>query len=291
MLQELFNVLSPVVICIGLGWVWGRLDKPFDARGLSELVTLVATPCLVFSTLTRIELDPRLLGDIGLAHAVALCLFGIIGALVLKVSGLPQRTYLPPLMFGNVGNMGLPLSLLAFGDHGLALAVVVFTVGSVANFTFGVWLYSGTTSPWRLLRMPLLHAVFLALMVMVLDLSVPEWIDSTTSLLGEFAIPILMLTLGVSLARLEVMNVRRALGISVLRVGMGIAVGWLVAVAFGLEGAARGVLILQCSMPVAVFNYLFSVRYNRDPEVIAGLIVVSTLVALVVLPVLLTVIM
>lgn len=291
MILQLFNVISPVLICIGLGWLWARLGRPFDTRGLSELVTLVGTPCLVFSTLTRIDLDSRLLADLGIASLMALVLFGLIGGAVLRSVGLPQRTYLPPLMFANVGNMGLPLSLFAFGEQGLALAVVVFTVASVVNFTFGIWLYSGAGSPVHLLRAPLVYAVLLAIPVMVMDVPVPQWIDSTTVLLGGFTIPVMMLTLGVSLARLEVVNMQRAIGLSLLRVGMGVAVGWLLAETFNLEDTARGVLILQCSMPVAVFNYLFALRYDRDSNAIAGLIVVSTVISLLILPLLLTVLM
>lgn len=291
MLLELFNVIFPVFVCIALGWGWGRLGQPFDTRGLSELVTLVGTPCLIFSTLTRIDLDPRVLGELGLASVTTLVLFGIIGGLVLWLLNMPQRTYLPPLMFANVGNMGLPLSLFAFGEHGLALAVVVFAVASVVNFTFGVWLYSGAGSPVHLLRAPLVYAVLLAVPIMLLDVPVPQWIDSTTALLGAFTIPIMLLTLGVSLARLEVMNMRLAFGLSLLRLGMGVTVGWLVAELFGLEGVARGVLILQCSMPVAVFNYLFALRFDRDPNATASLIIISTILSLFMLPLLLIVLM
>ena len=45
-----------------------------------------------------------------------------------------------------------------------------------------------------------------------------------------------------------------------------------------------GVLIVQCSMPIAVFSYLFALRYGRSPESLAGAVVLSTVLAFLFLP-------
>lgn len=287
MIEQLLNVVAPVFIAIALGWGWARLGRPYDTDLVSSLVMSISAPCLVFSTLSTLHLSPRLLGQMGIATVAAIVLFGAVGAVVLRVAGLPQRGFLPPLMFANIGNMGLPLCLFAFGKEGLALAIVVFAVVAVCQFTIGVWLYSGAVSPKFLLKIPIVYAVFAALFVLLTGLRPPEWLEKTTGLLGDFTIPLMLLTLGVSLARLQVRHATRALSLSALRLGMGFGVGVLVAAAMGLSGAARGVLILQCSMPVAVFNYLLSQRYNRNPNETAGLVVISTLLSLVSLPLLL----
>ena len=78
---------------------------------------------------------------------------------------------------------------------------------------------------------------------------------------------------------------------SALRLGLGFAVGLAVATAMGLEGTVRGVVIFESAMPVAVFNYLWAVRYNTAPEVVAGLVLASTALSFVTLPLLLLFVM
>jgi malate permease and related proteins len=287
MIEQLLNVIAPVFIVIAIGWGWAKIGKAYDTELVSSLVMAISAPCLIFSTLSTLQISPHLLGVMGMATALTLLLFGAMGATLLKVTGLPQRGFLAPLMFANIGNMGLPLCLFAFGKPGLALAIVVFAVFCVGQFTFGVWLYSGAASPVFLLKTPIIYAVFLGMAALLAGWQPPGWVAKTTELLGSFTIPLMLLTLGVSLARLEVMNLRRSLSLSALRLGMGFGVGVLVAALMGLTGAPRGVLILQSSMPVAVFNYLLSERYNQNPNETAGLVVISTVLSLLTLPLLL----
>jgi len=284
MTAALFNVVTPVLLCIAVGWVWARQSRPFDTGGMADLITLVGTPCLIFSTLTGVALPADQLWQMALATLLSIVAFGLIGLAVLLPLKLPYRTYLPPLMFANIGNMGLPLCLFAFGDEGLALAIVVLAVFSVVNFTLGIWLYAGSGSAGHLWRQPMILATVVAVIFLLADLQPPVWLDSTTSLLGAFTIPLMLVMLGVSLARLRVTRLPRALWLSVVRIGGGLLVGVLIAEAFQMEGVARSVLILQSAMPVAVFNYLFAVRYNRDPETTAGLVVVSTVLSVFTLP-------
>jgi hypothetical protein len=49
----------------------------------------------------------------------------------------------------------------------------------------------------------------------------------------------------------------------------------------------RAVLILQCANPVAVYNYLFAQKWNNQPEEVAGVVVLSTLVSVATIPLLL----
>jgi predicted permease len=97
----------------------------------------------------------------------------------------------------------------------------------------------------------------------------------------------MLIAMGVSLARFRITSAGRSVLIAALRLGMGFVVGVGVAELFGLTGVMRGVTILQSAMPVAVFSYLFAVRYNRSPEEVAGTVVISTLLSFASLPALL----
>ncbi len=132
--------------------------------------------------------------------------------------------------------------------------------------------------------MPLVWAVPLALVIKYIALDVPLWLFRTLDLVGGFTIPLMLITLGVSLASLRIQSLPRSIWLSVLRLGMGFAVGWGTAEVFGYEGIARGVLIIECAMPVAVFNYLYAEMYNNKPEEVAGTVLVSTALSFVTLP-------
>jgi predicted permease len=112
----------------------------------------------------------------------------------------------------------------------------------------------------------------------------PDWLINTTGLLGGITIPLMLITLGVSLASLKVSEWKYSLLFSTVRVVGGFVVAVMVAHWLGLEGVERGVLILQSSMPVAVFNYLLALKYQQEPGEVAGMVVLSTLLAFILLP-------
>lgn len=291
MFQTLTAIIAPILIVCAIGFAWGRTGRPFDSALVTALVTTIGTPCLIASTLTKLKPDAAQLGSMVLITLICFAGFAIVGVIALRLMKLPFDSYLPALMFPNTGNMGLPLALFAFGEKGLALAIIFFVVSATLQFTVGVGIASGSADLRRLARMPLLYAVALSLVFLATGWSVPLWLDNTLDLLGGLTIPLMLIALGVSLAQLQVRSLHRALGLSFLRVFSGFVIGYAVAWAFGLEGVARGVVVLQCSLPVAVFNYLFAKLYNRAPEEVAGLVVVSTIISFATLPLLLVLIL
>ncbi len=289
MIWQLFAIIAPLFVCAGIGYVWARAGHNYDVDLVTSLIFLLGTPCLVFSTLLKLEVSPAALGEIAFAAALALAAFMTFAAATLKLLRLPFPPFLPALTFPNTGNMGLPLCLFAFGDAGLALGIAFFAVISTAQFTIGMWISSGQPSPRQLVRTPQLYAIAISLLFMLTDTPPPAWIANTTALIGGMTIPLMLITLGVSLARLEMANLRRGLMLSFLRLCVGLLVGLGLAQGLGFEGTTRGVVIIQCAMPVAVFNYLFAQRFNRAPEEVAGLVVLSTLITFAALPLVLLV--
>jgi predicted permease len=287
MFSEIFSILAPVFVCVGIGYGWSKSGRPFDTPMVTTIVTYFATPCLVFYALAKVELDMSHLWNMGLAALYANVAFAVIGAIVLAVFKLPQRAFLQALTWPNVGNVGLPLCFLAFGDEGLAMAVAFFTVYVVLQLTVGVAFVSGSFSPKSLLKMPIIPATLLASLFLFTDLQVPEWLYNTTKLIGDLTIPLMLFTLGVSLASLKVGSLSTAVWLSVLRLGMGFGVGVALVYFMGLSGAAAGVVILECAMPAAVFCYLFAQLYDQRPQEVAGLVIVSTFLGFAALPALL----
>lgn len=284
---NILAVIAPVFLCSLLGYLWVRRGLAFDTPFVSRLVMEVGAPCLIFSTFMQIEIDMAAFKSMAGAAFLAMVLFGVVGASVLHLLKLDQRTWLPAQMFPNVGNMGLPLCLLAFGDEGLALGLTYFMVNVVFGFTLGMMITSGHMSLQELLKNPMFHAVLLTLLFLFTGARPPDWILNTTSLLADFTIPLMLMAMGVSLARFHISSLQRSLLLSVLRLVMGFLVGLGLSYVLDLDGVAGGVLILQSAMPVAVFSYLFAVRYNRSPDEVAGTVMLSTLLSFLTLPLLL----
>lgn len=280
----LFDVVAPVFIIIAVGFAWARANQPYDANVITLLVNTISTPCLVIDMLTRPGLTIPALGEMGLASALCLAISGLLGWSMTRAMGLPARTYVPPLVWSNGGNMGLPLCLFAFGELGLGLAIAWFAVSSVSNYTIGQAIAAGGITFREVVRMPMTWAILTAVVMIAFGLRLPTVAQRAVGLLGALTVPLMLLSLGYALASLRVASYRRSIAFSVARLCGGFAVGWIVALILGLEGAARGVVVIQSGMPAAVLNYLFAVRYGADPHETASIVVISTAFSVVTLP-------
>jgi malate permease and related proteins len=277
-------VLLPVFSIAVLGYLWRRMGAAFDLEFVTRLIMNVAGPCLVFDSLSRLTLPLReFVAMVGVAIAIVFAT-AALSLVLLKILKLPLRSYLPALTIGNVGNLGLPLCLFAFGEQGLTLGVAVYVTNSVGQFTLVPLLQSRTSIGRTLLTTPVIYAALLGVLVLLTGLRPPEWLAATIRLLGDVMIPLMLLALGHTVGGLRVRNLRRAFGLGAARllIAFGAAVG--VTTLLGMKGVAQGVLVLQGSMPAAVFNYLFAARYERDAEEVAGIVLISTLLAAVALP-------
>lgn len=287
MIADVLSILAPVLIAVAIGVVWARRKARFDVDFVSSLVTLVGAPALVCHTLTNLSVEPAAFARMVGATLTTILLSGLLGFLVLALLRLPMRAFLPVLMFPNTGNLGLPLSFLAFGPPGLALVVGVFAVYLVTQLTVGIAIAAGKVTFGNLARMPLLWVLPPAIACIVLGVRPPAWINATTDLLGGLAIPMMLLTLGVSLARLRIGSLRQSAVLAIVRLVMGFALAIGVAEVFDFDALSRGVLVLQSSMPTAVFNYLFAIRYDTRPDEVAASVTTSTLLTFAALPLLL----
>jgi predicted permease len=284
MISELFAVIAPILVCAGLGYGWARRGIDYPVDFVTRLVMNVGAPCLILASFNQADIDIGKMTEITFASLVILGMMAVIGVLLIRFMRLEIGTFLPSLLFSNIGNMGLPLCLFAFGETGLALGLTIFLLIFSLQLTLGITLVAGRANLKGLIKQPVLWATAIALILVAMDWSLPTWIDNTTSILGGFTIPLMLVTLGVSLAQLKVAEWKHSLLFSAIRVLGGFVLALLVANWFGLQGVERGVLILQFSMPVAVFNYLLALKFDRDPGEVAGMVVLSTLLAFVCLP-------
>lgn len=281
------EIVAPVFLLAGIGFAWVKLGFEYRIQFVTQLAMTLSVPCLIFVSLMNTQIDPAALTALSLATIIAYGGVTLVAALLVWALKLNRRTYLAPLIFGNTGNMGLPLALFAFGDVGLGYAVVVFAIMAIWSFTFGVWLVAGAGSFGKVMREPLVWATLLGALFLVQDWQTPKFLTSTLSLLGQMAIPMMLITLGVAVARLSPGGIGRAVVLSALKLVICVGIAWGAGLYFDLEPIAFGVLVLQVATPVAVTSYLLAEKYGADAQSVAGLVVVSTLMSVAALPVLL----
>ncbi|MGB3408323.1 MAG: AEC family transporter [Jannaschia sp.] len=283
------SIVAPVFLLAAIGFAWVRLGFDYDTAFVTRLAMTLAVPCLVFVALSRGTIDAGAAGNLTLA---TITVYGVMFAVFRAICAglrLDIRTYWAPLVFGNTGNLGLPLALLAFGETGLGYAVVVFSVTAVLQFTVGIWIVSGGGNPLRALKEPMVAATLLGALFLWQGWSVPPVAFAALDLVGQMGIPLMLLTLGVAVARMRPAGMGPMAGLSVLKVVVcaGLAAG--VGLAFDLDRITLGVLVLQLATPVAVSSYLLALKYGADAPPVAGLVVVSTLLSLLALPLILAV--
>jgi malate permease and related proteins len=278
------GIVAPVALLAAVGFAWVRLGFEYRLEFVTRLGMTLAVPCLIFTALMQTRIEPAALAAVSVAAVLAYGVLTLVFWGLVRVAGLDRRTYLAPLIFGNTGNLGLPLALFAFGEAGLSLAIVIFAVMAVWSFTFGVWLVAGGGSPLRVLKEPIVAATLLGALFLWQGWQTPQWLTNALELIGQMAIPLMLITLGVAVARLSPGRLGRAVWLSGLRVAVCVAVGIIAARLTGLEPMAAAVLILQVSTPVAVTSYMLAAKYGADADAVAGLVIVSTLLSVATLP-------
>ncbi|KIC39903.1 transporter [Ruegeria sp. ANG-R] len=283
---NVLNVVLPVLICAGIGYCLALIRAPYDNKIIGGIVSRVGYPTLIVSHLSSTKIAVSTFLDVMMAAALAIAAFGLLGFVALKALRLPVRAFLTPLMHGNVGNIGLPITLLALGDAGMAYTMGFVVVVLISIFTIGMWIPAGEFSPRKLATSPILYAVALSLVLMATGYGLPKPVAKSFDILGGLSIPLMLLTLGHTLATLRIKSLGRAVLLTLLHLGMAVVIAGVLVWAFGFTGAERGAMILCCLMPSSVATYLFIDQHVPEygPDV-AGFILVSTLTTILVLPV------
>ena len=285
-LLNIFEIVAPVFILAAVGYFWVKFGFEYRVEFVTQFATTLAVPCLVFTALMKTEIQSNYFINVLMAAIFGYIFLAIFAFAFVKIFNLGQQTYLMPLVVGNTGNLGFPLCLFAFGDSGFGYAIIIFAITSIVAFTIGIWVIAGGGSPRQILKEPLVASTILGMIFMWQGWETPSFLTSSLELIGQMAIPMMLITLGVAVARLEITDVKKSFLISLCKIFFGIAAAILVSFIFDLPKVATSVLIVQFSMPVAVTSYLLAEKYGADANAVAGLVVVSTLITVGISPIL-----
>ena len=288
---KILEIIAPIVFLAGIGFTWVRLGFEYRVEFVTRLAMTLAVPALIFVALMETEISAASLSLISVATVVCYLVATLLAWGVVRITGLDTRTYLAPIVMSNTGNIGLPLAFFAYGDQGLGYAVVIFAISAIYTFTFGIWSVARTNSLLAMFKEPTVGATLLGALFLWQGWQTPTALTNALSLLGQMAIPLMLITLGVAVARLTPRHIGKSVWITLVKTGLCASVAWGVGLWFGLPKVAFGILVLQFAAPAAVTSYLIAEKHKADAEAIAGLVVVSTLFAFVTFPLLLVLIL
>jgi predicted permease len=284
MLERILSVLFPVFAITAIGYVVALRQKP-DMRHANRLIADVFVPALVFGAMASRDFHIFTYRWLALAMLLVTIACGIFGALLARTCGISYRTLVPPMMFTNSVNLGVPVAVLAFGDRALQPAIVLFLISSLVHYSFGLWLLDHKARIITMWRQPSLLAMILGTAISLTGLHVWEPAVTAVKMLGDISIPLMLFALGVRMTDISFRGWQLGVVTGLARPAFGMLVSFGVAELLGIHGFVEGLLVIYGALPPAVMNYIFAERYDADPDRVASVVLLGNLLSVVVLPI------
>lgn len=283
MLLRIVEILFPLFSITALGYFVGRRMKP-DLSQANKLNMDVFVPALVFAALANKAFDVGAFMPLIIASTLMIVGAGLAGWGLARLTGIQAKTLVPPMMFNNCGNLGLPLAVLAFGEAALAPMVVMFMVSNLIHFSFGAWLLDHRVRFYMLWRVPSVMATALGLSVSLSHFEVWPPLLIAIRMLGEISIPLMLFGLGVRLAESRISAVGVGVFGAVARPLVGLALSWAVLQVIDLPAREQALVLVFGALPPAVLNFMFAERYSQEPDKVASMVLIGNVAAIVFLP-------
>ena len=284
MVQRILQIILPVFAVVAAGWAYGRRVRP-DTAGPNRMNMDVFVPALILGALTRRDFDLWANRGLILGSLAVVLGSGLLAWPVARWMRVSPRTFVPPMMFNNCGNMGLPLALLAFGEANLPAAVAMFVTSNLLHFTLGTYLVRHDAHYGHLLRSPMVIATAAGVALSALGVGLPGWIGVAVEMLGDVAVPLMLFTLGVRMTAITLRDWHVGLAGAVVRPLVGLAIAVPLGRVLGLAPTPYAMLVLFASLPPAVLNFLLADQYRQEPERVASIVLIGNLASLVFVPV------
>ena len=283
LIEKLLLTVFPLFLVVAIGAFYGRW-KHTDISVANRMNMDVFVPALVFSVLADKSFDMVAYHDLALASALVVLGSGIVLLPLIKLLGWNLKTFIPPMMFNNTGNMGIPLIVLAFGESALPAAVMVFIVEMLLHFSIGLYILDHKTKLSAMLKMPVVQATILGFAFSIMGWSLPESIAIPMDMLGQISIPLMLFTLGVRLLSVDLSDWKMGLTGAILCPLSGLLMAWLATFIWTFDSQQLAVLFIFSVLPPAVLNYMIAEQFNQEPARVASIVLLGNFASVITLP-------
>jgi predicted permease len=291
LIYRIVAIIFPVFSIVVIGYLYARFRRQTDMSSGNHINMDVFIPALIFDTLSASDyaLSDYLLLSLG--GAIVVLGSGLIAWPVARLMGYQWKTFVPPMMFSNSGNMGVPLIILTFGAVALPAAILLFAIENFLHFLLGQQMITQRWSIKVVFRNPIIIATILGIGVSVLQITIPEFLRLPIHMLGQVSIPLLLFSLGVRMLAIDFKDWKiGAMGAFICPVsGLIIALLFLQVVTLPTEQIP--VLLLFSALPPAVLNFLVAERFSQEPHKVASIVLIANFASIAVIPAVLWVIL
>ncbi len=301
MLLEYLSILLPIFFIFSVGFI-GQKMLHIDIKSVSAVSVYLMTPLLSFSVFYETTFTMDYLYMTLYALTLVLSIVAIVyiigfirGYSVRKTCGMILSS-----AFMNNGNYGTPLVLFVFGEPGLHYAVILMVIQQLIMVTIGVYYAAkgsvddgnGKDTLKKVLKVPVMYGAILGAVLHSLNLPIGATMLEVIKLVGNAAIPTVMLVLGIQLANVRIKNISyRPLSISLLlKLIVSPVIAWLLTLILPVDEILKQIMILLAGMPAAANTTLYAVQYGTEPDFVSSATFFSTLASLITLPVILSLI-
>jgi predicted permease len=283
MLLRIISIVFPIFLIVLVGYVYGRRHQP-EMYAANRLNMEVFFPALIFSALAGKTFYLADNFQLAIGAVVVVIGSGILAWPLARLLGYAPKTLVPPVMFNNVGNMGLPLMLLTFGNQALGGAIVLFLIVTLLQFSLSPWLFNGRLSLSMIWREPFIAASILGVMVSLCELTVWAPVMTASKILGDIALGLMIFSLGVRLSSTSLSAWRIGVVGAVATPLTGMLIAWGYAALAGLNRSDQDMLFIFGALPPAVSSFIFAERFNQEPEKVASIVMIGNASALFFIP-------
>ncbi|MEO8507614.1 MAG: AEC family transporter [Betaproteobacteria bacterium] len=283
MLERILGIILPVFLIIMVGYFYARRVKP-DMAMVNRISMTILAPALIFSALASKDFDVGAYKLLMVASVGVVLGSGLLAWPFARLLHANPRTFVPPMMFNNCGNMGLPLAVLAFGQAGFSAMVALFTISNLLHFTLGTWLVDHNARFGSLLRNPMVWSTFLGFAFAIVHPPMPEWASVGIKMVGDALIPMMLLSLGVRLYEVRWDDWHLGVIGGLVCPLTGIAMAALLAPLLGLDPMQTGLLILFGALPPAVLNFMVAEQFKQEPAKVASIVLIGNVLSVVFVP-------
>ena len=284
MIYQIFGIIFPVVAIVLVGYFYATKFQP-NMETANTINMNIFLPALMFSVLSKESFQIQNYQVLALTWVIVILGSGFIAWIIARVLNINIKTFVPPMMFSNTGNVGLPIAVLAFGEIALGAAVVLFAIEMLLHFTFGAYILSKNSNLLPVFRSPILIATLTGIGINLIDFEL--WLPATqmVDLLGQAALPLLLFTLGTRLIGVNFGDWKLGVLGSFLCPLSGLAIALIVVQFFDFETLHYQQLILFSVLPPAVLNHVMAEKYHQQPETVASIVMIGNIGSLIVLPI------
>jgi len=279
----ILQTVIPVFLIILVGYVIGKYKK-VNVQPMVDLIVYISGPCLIFASVSRSDINLSDFFTMALAAIGVILTLALLVFLFLKLTKSEKIGLYLPLTIGNTGYLGYPVALFAFGMAGLSRAVVYDMMGSLFLFSLGIYIVHHKNEFKEIFKVPLIYAVVIGLLFNIFRINTPEMIFKPIEMIGLITIPLALMILGYKLTKIKVSSFKIALFASLFKIIGGFLIALLMVKLLSLTGLVRDVLLVQAAMPSAVMSMILCQKYNRDADLVASIIFVSTLLSIITIP-------